>query len=165
MDHAVDTLISRGILKEYDATGGQHLARITGLHNEEFTAVPRMQQFGQSSSPPIGSHVLFTRLGAGSDRATILGIDSARHGPRDLGAGHKAIFDAYGNLISLVQTKVRIVASAVLEIVAQGDITMSSSGAITLTSSGQLTHNSKNIGATHVHTGVTPGAGTTGVPA
>lgn len=161
---AIHTLVSRGILKEYDATGGQHLAKISGLHNEEFTAVPRMQQFGQSSYPPIGSHVLFTRLGAGSDRATIVGVDSAKHGPRDLKEGHKAIFDAYGNIVSLVQQKLRIVAAAVLEIVAQGDVTIASQGAITLTSTGQLTHNGKDVGSDHRHTGVLSGSSNTGVP-
>lgn len=44
-----------------------------------------------------------------------------------------------------------------------GALNINVTGAITMTSSA-LTHNSKNIGATHTHGGVTPGGGTTGVP-
>ena len=156
MHDAYRTLVSRGILKEYDASGSQHLAKISGLRSEELAAVPRMQQFGQSSNPPLGSHVLFTRLGGASDRAVILGIDNANLGPRDLTPGDKAIYDAHGNVISLVSSAVRIVASA--------DLTINAAGAITLTSGGLLTHNGKNIGSTHIHSGVLSGPSNTSVP-
>lgn len=100
-DPAYRALVSRGKLLEYDATGSQHLARISGLKGEELTGVVRLQQFGQSSSPPIGSHVVFVRMGGASERATILGIDHADYGPRDLAAGEKAVFDKAGNEVRL----------------------------------------------------------------
>lgn len=42
-------------------------------------------------------------------------------------------------------------------------VSINASGAVTITS-GSLTHNGKNIGATHAHSGVTPGGSNTGVP-
>lgn len=100
-DPAYRALVSRGKLLEYDASGSQHLARISGFKNEELAGVVRLQQFGQSSNPPIGSHVVFVRMGGASERATILGVDHADYGPRDLAVGEKAIFDQSGNLIRL----------------------------------------------------------------
>ena len=113
-------------------------------------------QFGDHSNPKPGSHVLFARLGGGSDRVVILGLDDAAVGPRDLRPGERAIFDASGNIISLVQGKIRVVASGDFELVASGAVTIQSAS---------LTHNGKNIGATHVHTAVMSGPANTGVPA
>lgn len=58
----------------------------------------------------------------------------------------------------VVQTK-----NAVIKIDQSDNITITTSGTIALTSA-HLTHNGVNIGSTHVHGGVTPGAGNTGVP-
>ncbi len=46
-----------------------------------------------------------------------------------------------------------------------GGITLSSSTQIITESPGYLTHNGKNVGASHVHTGVVSGGANTGVPA
>jgi len=43
-------------------------------------------------------------------------------------------------------------------------VELASGEGITLQSSGLLTHNAKNIGSTHLHTGVVSGSGVTGVP-
>ena len=106
---AIATMIRRGTLKEFDAKGSQHLARVTGLRGEELAGVPRFKEFGFSSHPPIGSTATIMALGGRSDRAMVVGIDHADHGPRDLETGHTALYDAYGNMISLVEREIRVV--------------------------------------------------------
>jgi len=173
------TLISRGILKKYDASGGQHLATISGLKGEEFQGVPRLQQWGQTGHPPIGSHVLFVRLGDGSDRATILGIDHADYAPKDLQPGHKAIYDQNGHFLKFAGSQGTLHSPANLRIEGVDIVIEASSsltlkvGAVTVTitgggvaiSGGTVTHDGRSIDKTHKHTGVTPGGALTGVPA
>ena len=113
---AIATMIRRGTLKEFDARGSQHLARVTGLRGEELAGVPRFKEFGFSSHPPIGSTATIMALGGRSDRAMVVGIDHADHGPRDLETGHTSIYDAYGNTVSLVQKRIRIVSSGTVSI-------------------------------------------------
>ena len=112
------TMIRRGILESIDATGSQHKATLTGLAGEKLFDVPRIKEFGFSSSPPAGAMAQILALYGRSDNAMVIGLDHKDHGPRDLGAGHTALYDAYGNVVSLVQAKIRIVSSAVVEIVA-----------------------------------------------
>lgn len=112
------TMFRRGILESIDATGAQHKATLTGIAGEKLFDVPRIKEFGFSSSPPPGSMAQILALYGRSDNAMVLGLDHKDHGPRDLGAGHVALYDAYGSLVSLVQTKVRIVSSTLVEIVA-----------------------------------------------
>lgn len=76
-----------------------------------------------------------------------------------------------GGILNGVPTQfVRFSASGI-EIKATGDIDLETSGAINMTTPGaialtsaSLTHNGKNIGATHEHSGVTPGGSNTGAP-
>jgi phage baseplate assembly protein V len=172
------TLISRGILKSYDASGGQHLATISGLKGEEFVRVPRLQQWGQTGYPPIGSHVLFVRLGDGSDRATILGIDHADYGPKDLQEGQKALYDHHGNRLVLAGDKTDLHAVAALRIDGK-DVVIKGASSITLDvdgvevkitgrgvaiTGGTITHDGHAIDKTHKHTGITPGGALTGPP-
>lgn len=104
-------MIRRVILEEIDTTGAQHLARVSGLASETLKDVPRVKDFGFSSSPPAGATALIAALGGRSDRSMIFGIDHPDFGPRDLAPGHAAIYDAYGNIVSLVETEIRMVAT------------------------------------------------------
>ncbi|TWD54549.1 bacteriophage Mu Gp45 protein [Agrobacterium vitis] len=140
-------LFRRGVLSGIDVSGGQHLANLKGFYNEELVNVPRIKEFGFSSSPPAGATALIMALNGRADNAMVMGLDHGSHGPRDLGAGHTAIYDAYGNVVSLVQNKVRIVTAGAIELV-----------------SASLTHNGVNIGATHVHGGIVKGGSDTAVP-
>lgn len=118
----VATMLRRYRLEEIDATGAQHMVRGQGLPGDA-PQVPRVKDFGFSSSPPGGSIGLLAALGGRSDRAMVFGLDHADYGPRDLGGGHTAIYDAQGNMVSLVGTKLRIIGIAV-EIVSQQPATI-----------------------------------------
>ncbi|TBW33350.1 hypothetical protein EYW49_20540 [Siculibacillus lacustris] len=106
----VAAMIRRVRLADIDASGPQHIIRGTGLKGEEVLA-PRVKDFGFSSSPPPGSVGLLAALGGRSDRAMLFGLDHADYGPRDLAVGHTAIYDAFGNIVSLVQSEIRIVSA------------------------------------------------------
>ena len=103
------TMLRRASVSELDATGSQHLAKLKGLKGEELDKVPRIKEFGFSSRPPAGAEAMILALGGRSDRAMVLGIDHKDHGPRDLGVGQTAIYDAHGNVISLVEREIRMV--------------------------------------------------------
>lgn len=116
-------LLRRVSLADIDVAAAQHTVRATGLKGEEVLA-PRHKEFGFSSSPPPGSVGLLASLGGRSDRGMILGLDHPAYGPRDLGMGESAIYNAHGDIVSLVQRRVRIV-SVTVEVVASAVATIS----------------------------------------
>lgn len=117
-------MLRRVGLADIDATGAQHMVRATGLKGEEVLA-PRHKEFGFSSVPPTGSIGLLASLGGRSDRGLILGLDHPAYGPRDLGTGHTAIYNSTGDIVSLVERRVRIV-TAYVEIVASEQVIVTS---------------------------------------
>lgn len=70
-------------------------------------------------------------------------------------SSHTLTADLQGTKLVADRTKIELtVGSVVLSVSAAG---------VSITG-GQVTHNGKNIGSSHTHTGVVPGAGTTGAP-
>lgn len=109
--------ISRATIEAVDDAGTQQLVRARGLRAETFTEVHRVQPHGLSAVPPVGSEGTFLRLGA-SERVLALGFENKQHRPRGLNPGEVALYDASGQMVSLVQQKIRIVSATKVEIVA-----------------------------------------------
>jgi len=114
----MNTILRRGILSELDVSGPQHIAKLTGLAGETLSRVPRVKEFGFSSNTPPGAMAIIASLWGRSDNAMVLGLDHGQYGPRALGIGQTALYDAYGNIVSLVQHKIRIVSPEAIEMVA-----------------------------------------------
>ena len=155
--------VSRGLLKDYDAGGPQHLAGISGYSGEIIPDTVRMQQFGQSSSPPVGSHVLFMRLGASSDKVMLIGIDHPNYGPRDLASGEHCVFDAHQHSVELRADGLLIKAPDKI-VFSVGDISLRIDKTGFHFEGGPIFNDGVNIGSTHVHSGVSSGPTHTGVP-
>lgn len=131
----------RGKLSEIDDAGDQQLVTLFGPRGETLKKVPVAGRFGFHSMPPPGSHGLITQLGgggAGRRLNAILGLEHAASRPKGREAGSTAIYDANGNMVSLVQAEVRIVGAAKVTIVAptivlEGNVHLGGEG-------GQLVH-------------------------
>lgn len=115
--HATRGMIGRcEVNRVYDADGEQ-LVDITGLSEQTFRGLMRMQPFGESSNPPPGSDGLMLFLGGRPNQGVVIVCDSPDTRPRDLPVGCKAIYNMYGDIISLLQHKIRVVTTLV-EVVA-----------------------------------------------
>lgn len=159
----VSAMIRRVRLKDLDASGPQHTGTFTGLKGEDIRAT-RQKEFGFTSKPPAGSHALVVMLAGSSDRAMVSGIDHPDFGARDLPEGGTELYDAHGNSVRLDSQGLTITAATSCTVRTQGGAQIVLTGNTIALTSATLTHNGKNIGATHVHTGVVPGGANTGVP-
>ena len=153
--------------QETNDAGDQQMVTLLGPRGEALKNVHRLQPFGFHSSPPVGSHGMVAQFG-GADGGRLLnfalGLEDKSSRPTNRDVGSTALYDANGNMVSLVQSEVRIVGSSKVVIVSSGTtLTVSSSG-VTI-SGGEVTHDGKNIGSTHRHTGVMSGGATSGPPA
>lgn len=106
--HIGRSVIRRVEVVEVDDTGTQQLITAKGLAGEQFKTAYRAQMHGSSGVPPAGSegYVLFSQ--GRPDQAFLLGVEHKDHRPRGMAAGDKVIYDAHGNIVSLVQGEIRI---------------------------------------------------------
>jgi phage gp45-like len=99
--------------------GGQQLVNGRGLMRDGYTRIHRVEPHGFASSPIKGAKALL--LAPSADQAFVLGGEHPGHRP-SLPGGGTAIYDSSGNIISIVGTKIRIVAP-LLELVGDLDVT------------------------------------------
>ncbi|SFM76719.1 phage baseplate assembly protein domain-containing protein [Methylobacterium pseudosasicola] len=86
---------------EADDSGDQQTLTLYGLPNETLKKVPRIQSFGESSNPPVGSHGMGLQFGSADGGRLLnaaLGLEHAPSRPRNLKPGQKAVYDDKGNI-------------------------------------------------------------------
>ena len=85
---------------EADDEGDQQTLTLYGLPNETLKKVPRVQHFGLSSNPPVGSHGMGLQFG-GDDGGRLLnaalGLEHAPSRPRKQKPGQTTLYDDKGN--------------------------------------------------------------------
>lgn len=101
---------------EADDSGDQQTVKIFGPRGETLRKVHRVQPHGLHSNPPVGAHGLGLQFGGGSDGGRLLnvalGFEHKDYRPKNREVGSTALYDANGNMVSLVQAEVRLVGSA-----------------------------------------------------
>lgn len=107
---------------------GQQFVSGRGAYGDAWTEIHRIEPHGFASSPIAGAKGLLLPMPGNPDYAFVLGGEHPGKRPSDLPAGGTAIYDSSGNIISLVGSKIRLVAPQ-FEFV--GDVTID--GSITMT--------------------------------
>jgi len=118
----------RAELGDTDDAGELQLAKtLLGYAGEEFTRVHRVSPFGFTSHAPAGSHGIGLALRGMRDLVVALGLEHPQYRPRNRAVGTTAIYDQWGNIVSLVEAEIRIVHTAKIhlkapEIVLEGTV-------------------------------------------
>ncbi|MBD8554924.1 phage baseplate assembly protein [Rhizobium sp. CFBP 8762] len=159
-------MVRRVVLKNIKDNGQTQTASVEvadGIWRED---VEIMQPFGVASHPPEdGAVTLAFAIGGDEGDMVVLppSNPSARMGGLKAGeiglcnnAGDKLVIDAGGNITAVSGT------SLTLRV---GGVTLTVSAAGIDITGGKITHNGKDIGDTHVHSGILPGGSNTGTPA
>lgn len=136
-------------------SGGVQLVGGRALNGERFRddfRLVRLQGHGLTTHPQPGAVGVALFPFGDRQRGYLLGLESTGLRPKSQPAGASVLYGANGEIVSLVQNKIRIVAA---DIEIDGKVRIVGS---------ELTHNGKNIGHDHKHTDVTPGGALTGVP-
>lgn len=117
-DDALRSMLRRAQLQRIDDSGSQQLVDFRAFAGDSPKKVFRPQQHGFTSNPPAGSEGYALALGGRSDRLMYVDGGHQDHRPKGRPAGSTAIYDAFGQIISLVDKNVRIVGSDTVTIVA-----------------------------------------------
>lgn len=88
-----------------------------GLAGEVFEDLPYIQPHGSASRPPKGAIGTVMVMAGRRTQAVVAGVEHTEMRP-DLPVGGQAIYDAAGNIVSIVQADIRIVHSSKVHIIA-----------------------------------------------
>lgn len=172
----------RSILQSVDDSGPQQLVKVTGLAGQTIGEAVRSQHFGLTSNPPMNAEGLALLIGGGMDRAHILGLEHPQYRPTNLPSGATRLYDQWGNHLDTRQSEMRSQhTTQIAHQVGNVSVTLTTTGitltaqnitlngAVTINGSldvegGTVTDNGHDIGSTHKHLNVTPGAGVSGPP-
>jgi phage baseplate assembly protein V len=90
-------MVGRGTLSMTNDGSGQQRMQVELLDGETRDVADRVQQYGISSHPPAGSHVVVLNVGGQRDHPLIIGADDPSARPTNLGAGEVMIWSAHGH--------------------------------------------------------------------
>lgn len=184
-------LFGKGLIDSSNDSNGLQLIKFKGFADEVSDEVERVQNFGMTSRPKANDPCIIASIGGNRDHSVCISIDSKDHRPKDLVEGETAYYNAFNCLIKLDSSgNINITPGAGNLVIngnsqITGNITMTGNLNITgaLSVSGALTAGSiatsggANLDTlksdfdshvttynTHVHSGVTTGAGISGGP-
>lgn len=146
----ISNLLARGAVTLVNAAGKLQTLQVSLLSEEAKDTVEHLEPYGFTSNPLVGAEVLAAFVDGDRSHGVVIVAADRRYRVQNLQPGDVAIYDNRGNSIKLTATG----------IVITGNVTITGN----ITTTGTLQNNSKDISSTHKHSGVTTGAGQTGVP-
>lgn len=194
MQRKLSQMVGRAVLRAINDGTSTQTVQLELLKDELYDGVERFQEYGFTSVPHAGAEAVMVSIGGTRGHGIVIAVDDKRYRIKSLENGEVAIYtdeDQDGGhrihlkrnkeiellsdtTASILQTPTKTTVSndTEIEVVSGAASVNVTPSAITLTVGGQvvvldasgLTHNGKNIGATHTHSGVTPGGGNTGAP-
>lgn len=106
-------MISRIELKETLDDGDFQRITAEGHDDEILKKIGRNMPFGLASHAPVGSIGHAISISGRRDMAWALGLEHPEHRPKNLAAGTTRIYNAHGDVVSLVERNIRIVSARV----------------------------------------------------
>lgn len=146
----VGNMLARGAVTLSNASGKLQTLQVSLLSDEAKDTVEHLEPYGFTSNPLEGAEVLAAFIEGDRSHGVVIVASDRRYRPTNLPPGDVAIYDNRGHKIQFTATG----------IVITGNLTVVGDIATT----GTLQNNSKNVGSTHKHSGVTTGGGQTGNP-
>ncbi len=143
-------MLARGAVTLVNAAGKLQTLQVSLLADESKDTVDHLEPYGFTSNPPIGAEVLVCFIEGDRSHGVAIAAADRRYRIQNLNAGEVAIYDNAGHSIKFTSTG----------IVITGNVTITGN----VDTTGTLKNNTKDVGSTHRHSGVTAGGANTGNP-
>jgi phage baseplate assembly protein V len=171
-------MIGRGRIKLVDDSGPVQTVQVAMQGGDVHDLMPRLAEYGFSSSPPAGSDALVAKLGGDHSHGVVAATGHQASRPRGLpigasvvydNAGSKVLLNADGTLTVHAQTSVRVETPGASVLLTTTTVTLQagtasvavSGGAVAITAPSGLTINGAQY-HDHAHTNVQPGSSNSG---
>lgn len=149
----------------YEERGGQGFASGRGAYGDAWSNITRIEPHGFMSMPVKGAKGLLLPVPGNPDQAYLIGGENPADRPKSIPQGGTAFYDHHGNVMKFIMGD-----GVVIDVAGTSYSIRKGASSVVVTAdavdinSPMLRHNGVNIGNTHIHNGVVPGSGNTGVP-
>jgi phage baseplate assembly protein V len=92
-------IIGRGVVTGVDDTGKIQKLQIAGLTDEAHDGVERMQQFGFTGVPPVGSECIPVFIGGSREHGVVVACDDRGSRPTGMESGESKMYNSQGDYI------------------------------------------------------------------
>lgn len=171
----IGNMIVRGVLRSVNAAGRMQVLQLGLLAGETKDRLEHMEPYGFTSHPKRGAEAVAVFLDGDRSHGVVLVVADRRYRLQGLAAGEMAIHDDLGQKVHLTRDGIVIDGAGLpINITNTPSITMTTPTLTTTgdmviggnlqldgnyNSNGTMTNAGKNVGGTHTHGGVDPGAG------
>ncbi len=94
-------MLARGVVQLIDDQQGYQIIQSTLLADETRTGLERMQQYGFTGHPPVGSETIVLFLNGDRSHGVVIAVDNREFRVRDLTEGDVAVYTSKGNFCKL----------------------------------------------------------------
>lgn len=170
----IGNMFARGRVRSVNAAGKMQVLQVDLLAGETKDRLEHFEPYGFTSHPKAGAEAAAAFLDGDRSHGLVLVVADRRYRLVGLLAGEMAIHDDLGQKVHLTRTGIVINGAGLpINVINTPSFTIDSPQ-VTMTGdlqvdgdvviAGTVTNAGKNIGSTHTHGGVNPGAGNTAVP-
>lgn len=93
--------ITKALVESVIDSGEIQLVKVSGLADEVFDDIERLQNYGLSSNPPSNSEAILVNICGSRDHVLAIVVDNAENRPKDLESGETMVYAKFGNKIKL----------------------------------------------------------------
>lgn len=101
----IRTLLLRAIVQAIDDKTPIQLVQVNGLADEVLDKVERLQNYGMTSNPPVGSEAFVAFVGGDRSAGVILAIEDRRYRVKSLSPGEVCIYTDEGDYVRFCREK------------------------------------------------------------
>lgn len=118
-------MIARGLVGLVDDTGSRQLLQVKLLADEILNDVERFQEYGLSSSPPVGSELIFASVLGARAQGVVICVENRKFRLSGLAAGEIALHDDQGQKVHLKRAGIDVITPFDVNVQATGTATVS----------------------------------------
>lgn len=107
-------MITKGIVKQVDDSGGLQRLQVTGLKDEVLDNRDRYQEYGFTSNPLPGAQEITASIGGNRSNTVIIAVDDRRYRLKAMAPGEVALYDDQGQVIHIKRNGIEVTGNNIL---------------------------------------------------
>lgn len=101
ISNRIKQAVGKALIESVSDDNEVQLVKISGIDNEVQSNVERVQEYGITSNPPIGSGAVVLYIGGNKDHGVVVKTDSGEFRVQSLKSGEVCIYSKFGQKILL----------------------------------------------------------------
>jgi phage gp45-like len=121
LQRRVMNMVARAVIQGIKDDGKIQKLQLTVMADEVLDGVDRIQEFGFSSTPPVGAQAVLLSLGGNRDHCVVIATEHGPARPQGIAAGESAVYSVGKFIVKVCNDKIQVGKDGVFETVVVGE--------------------------------------------